>query len=82
MMSGLKINRTSIKSYSLTIDENGNQVKTLVNEIPNKPVRGKHKCPECGAILTERQDRYTDGEYARSVSIGCPNYCGIVGEGE
>ena len=37
------LNQTSIKFYSCTIDEGGNQVKTLVKEIANKEVRGKHR---------------------------------------
>ena len=39
------------------------------------------KCPECGESFTERQDRYTDGEWARSQSYGCPNNCDQLEDG-
>ena len=44
---------------------------TLTQEKPDR-------CPDCGEQFRNRQDRYTDGELARSESYGCPNNCDQV----
>lgn len=39
----MKVNNTSIVFYSLRVRDDGTVEKVKTGEIPNKPVRGKHK---------------------------------------